>query len=93
MKSNKYKKVSVYYSGHGRTGSGDWVMKDNKGLSFDKFFAIFEGYVNELTLLIDCCYAGQWCQRADERKMELKKRFVYLKIVAATDENSTIKFE
>ena len=41
-------------------GSGDWCFKDGK-ISFAEIFELYKYFRGKvLTIVVDCCYAGQW---------------------------------
>ena len=54
----------IWYAGHGFTGSGDWCFKDGT-ISFAEIFELYKMHFRGkvLTIVVDCCYAGQWVIR------------------------------
>jgi hypothetical protein len=67
----------VYYSGHGKPGSGDWVCKLPPVFTNDSEYCVgfdeamdailIDGYKGRLKLINDACYSGHWSKKALER--------------------------
>ena len=53
--------VTLYYTGYGEEGTGNWCFKDGV-ISFQDIFALYIKYCKGKLLYIfaDCCYSGQW---------------------------------
>ena len=82
----------IWYTGHGGTGTGNWVLKDGH-LKFEDIYNLYVKYFKGRCLYIvtDCCYSGAWvveCARLLDRDgikcdhaAELQK--VFIKVFAA----------
>ena len=53
--------MTIYYTGYGEEGTGNWCFKDGV-ISFQDIFALYIKYYKGKILYIfaDCCYSGQW---------------------------------
>ena len=53
--------VTIYYTGYGEEGTGNWCFKDGT-ISFQDIFSLYKEYCKGKVLCIfaDCCYSGQW---------------------------------
>lgn len=51
----------IWYTGHGRKGTGDWVLKDGF-LSFEDIYKLYKKCFRGqyLYIVTDCCYSGSW---------------------------------
>ncbi len=51
----------IWYTGHGERMKGNWCFKDGV-VTFDQIFHLYQQHFRGkvLTLVCDCCYAGQW---------------------------------
>jgi len=67
--------VELYYSGHGRTLTGDWCFEDRSGqitdhITFKDILAMWRTARSrhprkiKLYLICDCCYSGAWVEEA-----------------------------
>ena len=63
--------LDIYYTGHGYTNNGNWVVNyksKNPEASWTITLAeVLEQlekaeYENHLYLMCDCCYSGSWCE-------------------------------
>ena len=81
----------IWYTGHGESGTGNWVLKDGC-LGFKDVYTLymrcFKG--RYLYIVTDCCYSGSWveeCARLlDEGGIECghdcKRERIYIKVFA-----------
>jgi len=53
--------VSIYYTGYGQEGTGNWCFKDG-AISFQEIFTLYQKYLagKVLCIFTDCSYSGQW---------------------------------
>ena len=51
----------IWYTGHGQRGTGNWCFKDGF-VTFEQILQLYKQHFfgKMLTLVCDCCYAGQW---------------------------------
>lgn len=79
----------IYYTGHGATGSGDWVLQEGRQeeyLSATDVLDIFSSASTQIptTLCCDCCSSGAWL------KSGLSSYFEYpLRIITAAGHGET----
>ena len=89
----------IWYTGHGERMTGNWCFKDGI-ISFEDIFHLYqENFRGKmLTIVSDCCYAGQWVHRSVEKLDRLKvgacghkarAAGLILKIFAACQPNET----
>ena len=87
---NNAEALFIYYTGHGCKNTGNWVTAKppNKKIFKQsewniKLVEVFEkiklsGFKNNVIIVTDCCYSGQWCYDADalmsdkETKLEVQ---------------------
>jgi len=53
--------VTIYYTGFGEEGTGNWCFKDGT-ISFQEIFALYQKHLTGkiLCIIADCCFSGQW---------------------------------
>merc|ERR1712050_391492 len=63
--SQRNEGILLYYTGHGRTNTGDWCFADGD-VTFNDIVELYEMYNQKWVPIIycDCCYSGQWAIRA-----------------------------
>jgi len=65
----------LIYCGHGEAGTGNWMMDDNKTISFPDILRLWKlsrsnvqqsqpPLFRHLLLYLDSCYSGHWCDLA-----------------------------
>eukprot|EP01084_Bolivina_argentea_P025158 46796_1 len=71
-KLNKALGLRIYYTGHGETGTGNWLFKD-KALSLNSIINAIKTHwgSKHLVLYCDCCYGGNWCYELKKYKYEV----------------------
>ena len=80
----------IYYSGNAQLGTGDWpTFKPDESIGLQDIVDLiqkkkYRGYV---CLELDCCFAGQWVEKAT--KMHTKKGLenvkVWIKAICSKD--------
>ena len=64
----------IYYTGHGKVGSGDWSFVKGKTISIREIIKLIPVEIPKLLIITDCCYSGHWadfCARSQEVKVEV----------------------
>ena len=78
--------LTIYYTGHGESYSGNWCFADGV-ITLKDIIDVIIKYDKRNTayyLLCDCCFSGNWCEELEGYK-NLKKR---IKIYAACHPNT-----
>ena len=89
----------IWYTGHGERGTGNWCFKDGF-VTFEQILQLYKQHFlgKMLTLICDCCYAGQWVHRFTETLDSLKigacghkamEAGYYIKVFTACHANQT----
>eukprot|EP01084_Bolivina_argentea_P229050 386682_1 len=74
-KSNEAAAVVIYYTGHGCTGTGDWVFKKSVVTLNDVISTVCTSIWGNKNFQIvsDCCYSGNWAFNLAQYKNKLNK--------------------
>ena len=88
----------IWYTGHGRKGTGDWVLKDGF-LPFEVIYKLYKKCFRgqHLYIVTDCCYSGSWvveCARLLDGDSiscghAAKRERIFIKVFAACLPNET----
>eukprot|EP01084_Bolivina_argentea_P025159 46797_1 len=70
--------LRIYYTGHGETGTGNWIFKD-KTLSLNSIIDTIKTHwaSGKFSLYCDCCHSGNWCEQISKYKSELGDVWVH----------------
>lgn len=67
-----WKRVCVYYTGHGEEHTGNWSFPDGV-VTLQNIVDVFdEDDRVSLWIYADCCYSGKWCDDLREGKIHAK---------------------
>ena len=64
--------VTIWYTGHGERGTGNWCFKDGV-ISFEDIFALYMDHCRGkmLTMICDCSYSGSWVEHCAKKLDEI----------------------
>lgn len=85
----------IWYTGHGEKKTGNWCLQDGV-ISFEDIFNLYKEKFRGklLTIVSDCCYAGQWVHQCAKELDKLnikpynngaKEAKIVLKIIASCE--------
>mmetsp|Transcript_52081 Transcript_52081/g.83019 ORF Transcript_52081/g.83019 Transcript_52081/m.83019 type:complete len:230 (-) Transcript_52081:12-701(-) len=63
--------ISIYYTGHGETNTGNWCFEDGVVTLHEVIDAVTSSYPGRpsINLCCDCCFSGNWCIQLSTMKV------------------------
>ena len=89
--------ATLWYTGHGERGTGNWCFKDGV-ITFDDIFGLYMDHFRgkRLSIISDCSYSGKWVRDCAKKLDEIgipscghhtREQKILLKIFTACEEN------